>query len=116
MVIGAVGRCVCAVSYTHLDVYKRQVLLLLSSLSHCFKDCFQVRRKLVVKDQTNGTSALFKSLGCDLSYVGEIDVKNKSLTFNHMYGSIRTLSGKRKVDRGPLLEFYKVLAVLLYDA
>ena len=50
-----------------------------------FKGCLCVRCKLILNDQLIEQVQSFRCLGCDLSFVGEIDVE-KIETFNHMYG------------------------------
>ena len=42
-----------------------------------FKGCFSVRCKLILNDQLFEQVHSFRFLGCDLSYVGEIDVDKK---------------------------------------
>ena len=57
--------------------------------SMAFKGWFPVKCKLVVIDQLIEQVYSCRFLGCDLPYVGEIDVDTKKEKLNHMCGTIR---------------------------
>ena len=52
----------------------------INTKSMAFKGCFPVRCKLVLIDQLIEQVHLFRFLGCDLSYVGEID----AVSYTHL--------------------------------
>lgn len=78
--------------------------------SMAFQGKFPLRCKLLIQNQGIEQVSSFKFLGCDLSYMGEIDAEKKIEKFNRICGTIRrTLKGK--VRKETYMKFYKTMAV-----
>jgi hypothetical protein len=71
----------------------------------------QVRCKITINDKIFEQINEFKYLGCQISYEGERDVKNKISKFLQVTGTINNVLKPNQVQKSPRMKIYNTLAI-----
>jgi hypothetical protein len=71
---------------------------------------YQIKSKIVIKDDIIEQVRHFNYLGCDISYEKDNDVDNKLAKFRNVCGTIHKYP-KHKTRKDTRLKFYKTTAV-----
>ena len=75
-----------------------------------FKGSHPVRSKIILENKTIEQVSKFNYLGCDISFVNEIDVNNKINKFSYITGTLKR-SLRNKARKDSIMKLYKTMAV-----